>query len=328
VDAPEPVAPGPDPVAADAPATDAAAAETAPPTPPTSAAEPPADSDLDAAIGRASTLEAPPAPEPAEPPTFVEPPSFAETSTDSASADSAADAALAADSGAATAATEAVPAPVAAGAVRRETFLPPTVQDAPPVEEAGAAVAAPQTIYVQAPAAPKTLHNRGFGTLVALVATLAFAVLYLGIAALLLAGAGWETAGEYTLEFAGQARYWVPVILFFVGFVVLIVIVDRGRWWAYVVFGLLVGIWVYFAYLGGAALTIRLWEYTPQEAAYFISTRWLDPFAIISGVLAREVVIWFGAWIAARGAVVEQRNRDNAAEYERLLAAGPAARQY
>jgi hypothetical protein len=89
------------------------------------------------------------------------------------------------------------------------------------------------------------------------------------------------------------------------------------------VFGLLVGVIVYFSYIGASLLTVAAWQFTPEQAADFIRQRWLDPFAIIAFIVARELPIWFGGWIAAHGRTVTERNRQAREEYERQLAAGP-----
>ena len=234
----------------------------------------------------------------------------------------------------------ATPVPVAADAVRRETYVPAaTVATG---TAAGAATLAPepepvyvapqpapQTIYVQAPEPPKTKGNRGFGALVALVGAVIFALLYAGVGYLLLLGLGGPAeADEEFLRFVSAAVYWVPIVAVFLGFTVLAAIVNRGPYWAYAVFGLLVAVFVYFAYLGGALLTVEAWTLTVDEASAFISERWLDPFAIAAAVIAREVPVWLGGWIAARGRTVTERNRVAVAEYERELAAGPQVQRY
>ena len=230
-----------------------------------------------------------------------------------------------------------VPQPVPAEAVRRETYVPSatvaggaagaaTLAPEPPAEPVGTAVPAPapQTIYVQAPTPPKTRGNRGFGVLVALIGTLLFALLYAGVAYLLLLGRGdpAEATSVFT-EFLTRAVFWVPVLAFFIGFALLAAIVNRGAWWYYAVFGLLVGVLVYFSYIGGSLLTVQAWTLTVGEATEFINQRWLDPFAIVAAVIAREIPIWLGGWIAARGRTVAERNRLAYEAYERELAAGP-----
>lgn len=226
------------------------------------------------------------------------------------------------------------PEPVPAGAVRRETYVPAaTVATgaaagaatlAPEPDAVPTAFAAPQTIYVQAPTPPKMRSNRGFGVLVALVAAVVFALLYAGIGYLvLLAQSDPQRAAEVFTQFVVQPVYWVPVIATFVGFTILAVIVNRGPWWAYAVFGLLVGVFVYLSYIGAALLTVQAWAMTLDQASDFIGDRWLDPFALIAGILAREITIWLGGWMASRGRAVTERNRLAREAYDRELAAGP-----
>lgn len=224
---------------------------------------------------------------------------------------------------------EPLPEPVAADSVRRETYVPAST--AAVGAAAGAATLAPepvvqqpQTIYVQAPVPPKRKGNRGFGALVAAIGAVAFALLYAGVSYLILIGRGdSDRAAEVFVSFLGSAVFWVPIVAVFVGFAVLAAIINRGPWWMYAVFGLLVGVFVYFAYIGAALLTVQAWTLTYDEAVRFIGERWLDPFAIAAAVIAREIPIWFGGWIAARGRTVTERNRVAREAYDRELAAGP-----
>ena len=166
-----------------------------------------------------------------------------------------------------------VPVPIAADSVRRETYVPAATVAAgtaagaatlaPEPDAVPAAFAAPQTIYVQAPTPPKTRGNRGFGVLVALIGTIAFAALYAGVSYLLLLGQGDAVqASSVFTQFVARPVFWVPIIATFVGFALLAVIVNRGPWWYYAVFGLLVGVLVYFSYIGAALLTVEAWTLT------------------------------------------------------------------
>src|SRR4030095_1877185 len=102
--------------------------------------------------------------------------------------------------------------------------------------------------------------------------------------------------------------FWVPVVACFVGFALLALIVNRGAWWYYAVFGLLVGVLVYFSYIVATLLTLQPWTLSVDEATQFIQQRWLDPFAIVAAVVAREIPIWFGGWIAAPGRTGAERH--------------------
>ena len=180
-------------------------------------------------------------------------------------------------------------------------------------------------IYIQAPAAPRYKSNRGPGIVIALLSTVIFAALY-AVVAFALSGIGSlsiaDTAAKFT-DFIVLPIFYVPVIFFFVAFALLVLIVNRGGWWAYVLFGFLVAVAVYFSYIGAALLSVQAWNFTPDQAARFISQQWLNPGAIAAAVVAREVPIWAGAWIARNGRALTARNETAKAEYDRVLAAGP-----
>lgn len=284
------------------------------------------------------TPEAEPEPEPAAAePTSVEPePVAAEpvapepAADDTARLDEAVQRATAVPVAADEVGEHGAPEPVPAESVRRETYVPAATVAAGTA--AGAATLAPepvpapapQTVYVQAPTPPSRRGNRGFGVLVALVAAVVFALLYAGIAYLLLLGqTDAAQAASVFNQFILRPVFWLPVLATFVGFALLAVIVNRGAWWYYAVFGLLVGVLVYLSYLGAALLTVEAWTFTVDEVSEFIGQRWLDPFALIAGILAREITIWLGAWVAARGRTVTERNRLAREAYDRELAAGP-----
>ncbi|TFC60403.1 hypothetical protein E3O62_06780 [Cryobacterium sp. TMT2-15-1] len=180
-------------------------------------------------------------------------------------------------------------------------------------------------VYIQAPTAPRYKSNRGPGVLIALLSTVIFGALY-AVVAFVLSGIGSlsiaDTASKFT-DFIVLPIFYVPVIFFFVAFALLVLIVNRGGWWAYVLFGFLVAVAVYFSYIGAALLSVQAWNFTPDQAARFISQQWLNPGAIAAAVVAREVPIWAGAWIARNGRAVTERNTAAKAEYDRVLAAGP-----
>ncbi|TFB59845.1 hypothetical protein E3N86_09920 [Cryobacterium sp. Hz7] len=201
-----------------------------------------------------------------------------------------------------------------------------TPSEAPPAEAYATTNSTAQPpVYIQAPTAPRYKSNRGPGALIALLSTVIFAALY-AVVAFVLSGIGSlsiaDTASKFT-DFIVLPIFYVPVIFFFVAFALLVLIVNRGGWWAYVLFGFLVAVVVYFSYIGAALLSVQAWNFTPDQAARFISQQWLNPGAIAAAVVAREVPIWAGAWIARNGRAVTERNAAAKAEYDRVLAAGP-----
>ena len=126
-----------------------------------------------------------------------------------------------------------------------------------PVAQAPYAVA-PQPIFVQAPEPPRPRGNRAAAGAIGLLATVAFAVLY--VAAWL--GIGFVT-GDITTDDVVTAAddapsspgsFWLPIVLFFIGFWLLGAIINRGRWAHWVIFGLFVGVISWAGYVLGHAL--------------------------------------------------------------------------
>lgn len=194
---------------------------------------------------------------------------------------------------------------------------------------ATAAAPAPQPvapIYLQRPEPPKKKSNRGVGILISLVGTVAFAVLW--VAAVLVVGSLLTPSNEFgpaLREFftGGNAvglRGWAPVLAFFIGMVVLVQILNRACWWAYILGGLFVAVFVYFVYVGASLIEGQYWLRTPGEFAILLRATWVNPFAVLAGVIAREISIWTGAWLAARGRKLKARNAEAQADYEQQLA--------
>mgnify|MGYP001034905935 FL=1 len=94
-------------------------------------------------------------------------------------------------------------------------------------------------IFLQRPEPPKRKSNRGTGILIVLVGTVAFALLW--CVAVVVVDSLLTPSNDllkvllesFTQVFAG----WVPIIAFFVGMVVLVQILNRARWWAYIQIG-------------------------------------------------------------------------------------------
>ncbi|TFW00120.1 hypothetical protein [Orlajensenia leifsoniae] len=218
------------------------------------------------------------------------------------------------------------PSTIAAPAAAAATTAPaqPVVDEAPTVSYPNDAYPAQATpIYVQAPTPPVDKGNRGFGILVGLIATAVFAILY-SIVALITAGVfTGDGAADAFMDFAIRPVFYVPIIAFFGAFALLAAIINRAGWWSWVVGAFFGAVLVYFSYIGASLLTVGAWNLTYDESVAFLANRWFDPLAIGAAVIAREVPIWFGAWIASRGRKVTERNAAARVEYERVLAEGP-----
>ena len=189
-----------------------------------------------------------------------------------------------------------------------------------------AAAPAMQPIFVQAPEAPRPLGNRGTAGAIGLLAMVSFAVLYLG--AILGLGA---VNGDVTGENIGTAAlaplstwsFWVPVVAFFLAFWLLGAIINRGRWGHWVIFGLFVAAATYGGFLLGQLFQAPFWQLTAEQGVELVSAQLFAPLAIASFVIARELTVWFGAWVARSGARKTVLNAEAQREYERTLEAGP-----
>ncbi|MGW8483263.1 ABC transporter [Microbacterium sp. NPDC055903] len=184
----------------------------------------------------------------------------------------------------------------------------------------------PQPIFVQAPEPPRERGNRGTAGLIGLLATVAFAVLFLAVTLGLGAIAGdvsGENFGEAALAPLTTWGFWTPVVVFFLGFWFLGAIINRGRWGLWVVFGLIVGVIAYFGFILGQLFEAPFWLITASQGAELVGEQLYSPLAIAAFVLGRELTIWFGAWVARSGARKTELNAEAQREYERTLEAGP-----
>lgn len=189
-----------------------------------------------------------------------------------------------------------------------------------------AAAQSPQPIFVQAPEPPRDRGNRGTAGAIGLLATVVFAVLYLGATI----GFG-AIAGDVTGENIGESLvaplltwgFWTPVVVFFLGFWLLGAVINRGRWGLWVVFGILVGVIAYAGHILGQLFEAPFWKLTATEGLDLVGSQLLAPLAIAAFVFARELTIWFGAWVARSGARKTELNAEAQREYERTLEAGP-----
>ncbi|WP_159500172.1 ABC transporter [Microbacterium sp. 18062] len=188
------------------------------------------------------------------------------------------------------------------------------------------AYSAPQPIFVQAPEAPRPLGNRGAAGAIGLLAALAFAVLFFAVIfgfGFLLGSVDAASAAEYATAIVVAPIFWVPVVAFYLAFWLLGAILNRGRWAHWVIWGLLVGVASYGGYLLGVLFQAPFWTLTAREGRELLEAQLFFPSAILAFVLGRELTIWFGAWVSARGRRITELNEQAQREYERTLEAGP-----
>ena len=174
-----------------------------------------------------------------------------------------------------------------------------------------------RVVYVQVPPVPRKLGNRGVGSLIAVLATIVFTVVYAVVGALVTAAG----TGKLSFVFLGLAEFYIPSLFFLIGFVLLVLILNRANWWAYIIGSIIVGLFVYFGSIGLSLLTSGIVQNTPAEAADLFRNALTSPSLIVAGLLAREVALWTGALISRRGRRLRTRNIENREAYERELAA-------
>lgn len=168
-------------------------------------------------------------------------------------------------------------------------------------ERAESPLAGERVVYVEAPMPPKARSNRVVGALLALVGAVVFALLYAAV------GAGFIalTASPFTFgDLITDAIFWIPVLFFTIGFVLVVVLLNRAAWWVHVLGSLLVAIITYFGSIGMLLLVTGIAGSSPG----FVATA-LNPYVLAATIVAREVSIWVGLLIARRGVKLTARNK-------------------
>ncbi|HWM33315.1 MAG TPA: hypothetical protein VNR36_03640 [Pseudolysinimonas sp.] len=173
-----------------------------------------------------------------------------------------------------------------------------------------------EVVYVQAPVPPRLRGNRGVGSLLAVLGAVVFAAIFAiaSIVAFVLKGDA-EPMTTFSL-FLQNAVFWVPVLVFLVAFVLLVLVVNRAGWAAHVFGSLVVGLAVYFGSIGILLLIGNIGAAATGDAPGTFGALALNPFVIIAALVAREVSIWVGLAIAARGRRVKARNVELVDEWE------------
>lgn len=183
--------------------------------------------------------------------------------------------------------------------------------------EVAPVVAPVQTVYVTAPQPPRRKGNRGLGSLFAILATLVFAAVYAGLTALLILFVKPDGLGDAIGEFLTGPLFYVPVLVFLVAMVLWALLANRASWWAWVLGSLIIAAVVYFATIGVLLLMAGGFGLTGSQAAGLFTGFALNPAVVIAALLAREVSVWSGAAISARGRKVRERNYEAWQEFER-----------
>lgn len=178
-------------------------------------------------------------------------------------------------------------------------------------------------LYMQSPMPPEMKGNRGAGVLISLLATVVFALVYVGVLALWVAPNFPPSTfvNEGLLPWVASWGFAAAIVAFFVGMVLLVLIAGRAGWWVYVLGGFLVAVIVWAVTLLGTAFGAHLLGDSVSFHPYLLLTEFgLFLPVIAAGLVAREATVWFGAWIGARGRKVKRLNAEALAEYDRAMA--------
>jgi hypothetical protein len=186
----------------------------------------------------------------------------------------------------------------------------------PPASEPVVTAPAVQTVYVQAPTPPRKRSNRAVGTIIAVLSTVIFAIVFAIVVAII----GAAETGVFSFSFVSDFSFYVPVLFFLVGFVLLVLIVNRANWWAHVFGSVFVALFVYFGTVGTLLLLNNVVGHTPSEAGRMFATALVNPLVVAAALVAREVALWMGFAISARGRRLKVRNAEARTSYEAEVA--------
>lgn len=187
---------------------------------------------------------------------------------------------------------------------------PAPVAPAPPTPAEPQPVIPPAT--AEQSAAPHKQGNRLVGTLWVLLAAGIFQVIFFGANALIaLAFGGPSAIWDQVNSIAETSLAWLPVLLFFLLFELVVLITNRAGRVVYVFASLIVGALVY-------VLTVVLFSLIVRHSlgdANILAQTFLNYEFILIGLVAREVMLWTGLAIGSRGIRVRRRNREARRRY-------------
>jgi hypothetical protein len=181
------------------------------------------------------------------------------------------------------------------------------------------AASEPKIVYVSAPTPPRAQGARGTGAAVVLLSTVIFAALYAAIIVLLALTLRADGLNGIT-DYLATSPYWLPVVVFGFAHLLLVVLVNRGGWWAHVLGGFLVAVVVWLGFIGAALIASGTIGGTSADQQAVFLQQLVNPLGVVAAILAREIPIWVGGIIARRGRTVAKRNAQARETYEKDLA--------
>ena len=195
--------------------------------------------------------------------------------------------------------------------------VPSPASTVEPADSAYSGQQGQQIVYVQTPVPPKVRSNRIVGVLLALLGAVIFAVLFaLVIAGVLSVAISGTFVGVSFASFLQSAAFWIPVLVFTLAFILAVLILNRAGWWAHVIGSLVVALAVYFGTIGLLLLSSGLLFPHEGKGLTFASVA-TQPSVIIAAIVAREVSIWIGLAVAARGRRVKARNVESRTAWDK-----------
>ncbi len=197
------------------------------------------------------------------------------------------------------------------------TAVVPPAQTAvlPPAPEEQQPVLAPAA--EAAPTPPAKAGNRIVATAWVLLAAGLFEVLYLGALALIILLLGGSAAVAPGIRNIVAFPFaWLPVLFFFLLFELTVLLFNRAGRFAYVVASLIVGFLVYVA----SVLLISILVGGGIGDTATLARAFESPEFVLTGLVAREVMLWTGFAIGARGTRVRRRNKEARRQYQEDLA--------
>ncbi len=170
-----------------------------------------------------------------------------------------------------------------------------------------------QVIVVDAPVPPRTRGNRGLGTLFAFLATIVYTAVF-AVAVLVI---GVLSGGPQSFAFLSEPTFYFAPLFFFIGSVLVILVLNRAGWWSHIIGSIVVALIVYFGTAGALLLAAGVFQMTRGEANEVYFAGLANPITIAAALIAREVAIWLGAILARRGRVLRVRNAEAREAFER-----------
>jgi hypothetical protein len=161
---------------------------------------------------------------------------------------------------------------------------------------------------------PRRRSNRLVGTAWVLLAALFFEVLYLAAFALVvLVAAGQASVGQSLQQLLSTPFAWLPVLLFALFYELTVLLLNRAGRLAYVLSSLIVAAVVYLL----STVLILAMQQGGIANENLLGRALIAPQVVLIPLIAREVMLWTGLAVGARGRRVRHRNRAAQEAYER-----------